>query len=611
MNQQTITPLELIRVVTAGSIDDGKSTLIGRLLYDTDQIYEDQLEAVKKASSNEGDLDFSLFTDGLAAEREQGITIDVAYRHISSSKRRFIIADVPGHVQYTKNMITGAANADIALLLVDASKGLLPQTKRHLSLCNLLGIQHCAVAINKMDAVSYSAKQFEYIRNSISAFCSKIQMKNAYCIPISSLKGDMVVGRLGNMPWFKGKTILEYLEEVDISSQTHAQRVRLPVQYIIKLGSNNRYYAGMLEGGTLRIGDTISVWPSGQRSVVEKIYAGDAYVEKAEKNQSIILKLKEEIDISRGDMITDILETPHHSTTFEALLTWLSTDPLRLKSRYQLKHSTKDVFCKIETITDVLEIDSMEWKASTNLSQNDIGHAIISTTEPVIIDAFNDNKNTGSFIIIDEITKDTVAAGIIQSVHKNAILWQKRIKSQSLKGSVIWLTGLSGSGKTTIAELVKNKLHGLGYAVEILDGDVVRSELNQQLGYSQKDREENVRIAAFCAKKLMKYGVVVIAAFISPYRSLRQEVRKTLGDLFIEVHISTPLDVCEARDPKGLYKKARSGEIKHFTGIHDAYEAPIHPELAIDTVSCTPDHCADTIVQYLETSLYEHKYNHT
>lgn len=602
MNHQDLISHELVRVVTAGSIDDGKSTLIGRLLYDTDQVYDDQLEAVKKASSREGGFDFSLFTDGLTAEREQGITIDVAYRHISSSKRRFIIADVPGHIQYTKNMITGATNADIALLLVDANKGLLPQTKRHLSLCNLLGIQHCAVAINKMDMTSYSVRYYEHIRNSIIAFCTQIKMKGAYCIPVSSLKGDMVVQRFDNMPWFTGKTILEYLDEVDVSSQERAQRVRLPVQYVMKLGSNNRYYAGKLEGGTLCRGDTITVWPSGQRAAVEKIYVGDTYVEKAQKNQSILLKLKEEVDISRGDMITDILETPFCATTFEALLMWLSPESLRSKSRYQLKHTTRDAFCKIESITDVLEIDSMEWKASGNLNQNDIGHARISTTEPIIIDAFNTNKHTGSFIIIDEITKDTVAAGIIQTVQKNTIVQQRRVKSRSLNGSVIWLTGLSGSGKTTLAELVKNKLHESGYAAEILDGDVMRSELNQQLGFSQKDREENVRIAAFCAKKLAKYGVIVIAAFISPYHALRQEVRKKLGNLFIEVHISTPLDICEARDPKGLYKKARAGEIKQFTGINDIYEAPLHPELVIDTTSCAPDHCADMIVHYL----YDH-----
>ncbi len=602
MNQQDIALHDLIRVVTAGSIDDGKSTLIGRLLYDTDQIYEDQIEAVKKASCIENGLDFSLFTDGLAAEREQGITIDVAYRYFSSPRRRFIIADVPGHVQYTKNMITGAANADIALLLVDASKGLLPQTKRHLSLCSLLGIQHCVVAINKMDTVSYSVEQFEYIRNSISAFCNQIKIRNVYCIPVSSLRGDMVVHRFGNMSWFKGKTILEYLKDVDISMQANPQRIRLPIQYVLKLGSNNRYYAGKLEEGIVCSGDTISVWPSGKRSVVEKIYVGDASIGRAQRNQSIMLKLKDEVDISRGDMITDTIETPFCATMFEALLTWLSAEPLRLKSRYQLKHSTKDVFCKIETIADMLEIDSMKWKKSTNFNQNDIGHAIVSTTEPIMIDAFDDNKHTGSFIIIDEITKDTVAAGIIQVIKRDGTMEQKRAKSQSLNGSLIWLTGLSGSGKSTIAELVRDKLNVSGYEVEILDGDVLRSELNSELGFSQKDREENVRIAAYCGKKLIKHGVVVIAAFISPYRALREEVRKTFGDLFIEVHVSTPLDVCEERDPKGLYKKARTGEIKNFTGIHDTYEAPLHPELTIDTALYTPDRCADIVVHYL----YEH-----
>lgn len=434
MNQHTVALQKPLMVVTAGNIDDGKSTLIGRLLYDTYQIYDDQLEAVKKDSGIKGGMDFSLFTDGLAAEREQGITIDVTYRYISSPKRRFIIADVPGHVQYTKNMITGAANADIVLLLVDVDKGLLPQTKRHVSLCNLLGIQHCVVVINKMDAVSYSVQQFEYIRNSINAFCSQIKMKNVYCIPASSLRGDMVVQRFGNMPWFKGKTILEYLEEVDISPQAHAQHVRLPIQYVIKLGSNNRYYAGRIEGGAVRLGDTISVWPSGQRSTVEKIYVGYSYVEKAQRDQSIMLKLKEEVDIGRGDMITDTIETPLCAIIFEALLIWFSAEPLRLESRYQLKHSTKDVFCKIETIIDVLEIDSMKWKTSANLNQNDIGYAIISTIEPIMIDAFNDNKHTGSFIVIDEITKDTVAAGIIQTIHRDTVQRQKHMSRTQFFG---------------------------------------------------------------------------------------------------------------------------------------------------------------------------------
>ncbi|SMB21907.1 Bifunctional enzyme NodQ [Includes: Sulfate adenylyltransferase subunit 1; Adenylyl-sulfate kinase] [Sterolibacterium denitrificans] len=605
---------ELLRFITCGSVDDGKSTLIGRLLYESKMLFEDQLSALEADSKKMGtqgeNLDFALLVDGLAAEREQGITIDVAYRFFSTDQRKFIVADTPGHEQYTRNMVTGASTADVAILMVDSRRGILTQTRRHSYLVSLMGIRHIVVAINKMDLVDYSEATFRAIVEDYREFAGKIGLSHITFIPLSAYKGDNITTQSANMPWYHGTTLMGYLESVEIDAE-RMQRAsfRLPVQWVNRPNLDFRGFAGTVASGIIRVGERIRTQPSGRESTVARIVTADGDLAQAVAGQAITLTLADEIDISRGDVISSIDGPASVADQFEATIVWMTDEAMLPGRRYLLKIGTCTVNAEIGHLKHKVNVNTLEQLAATRLELNEIGVCNLSLDKPIAFDPYKDNRETGGFILIDRMSNNTIAAGMLDfalrrasNIHMQHVDIDKSVRSaqKKQKACVLWLTGLSGSGKSTIANLVEKKLHALDKHTYLLDGDNVRHGLSKDLGFTEADRVENIRRIAEVAKLMIDAGLIVITAFISPFAAERRMARSLVeAEEFIEIHVDTPLNVAEERDPKGLYKKARRGELKNFTGIDSPYEAPEHPELRIDTTRCTPDQAADQVIRKL------------
>ncbi|UUL82998.1 sulfate adenylyltransferase subunit CysN [Sphingomonas qomolangmaensis] len=602
----------MLRFITCGSVDDGKSTLIGRLLYDSKQIFEDQLSALESDSKRVGtqgqNIDFALLVDGLAAEREQGITIDVAYRFFATPARKFIVADTPGHEQYTRNMVTGASTADLAVILTDARKGVLTQTRRHSYLAQLVGIRHIVLAVNKMDLVGYDQSRFDAIVEDYRAFANEIGIDAFTAIPISGLGGDNIVDRSTAMDWYAGPTLMHHLDTVEIDADREAARpFRMGVQWVNRPNLDFRGFAGMIASGSISVGDPIRVLPSGRSSTVARIVTFGGDLRSARAGQSVTLTLADEIDCSRGDIIAAADDAPQVADQFEAKLVWLDAEPLLPGRAYWLKIGTQTVSATVQAPKCTIDVNTLQSLAATTLHLNDIGETEIITDRPIAFEAYADSRELGGFILIDRMTNRTVAAGMLsyalrraQNVHWQAVEVTReahaRQKGQTPK--LLWFTGLSGSGKSTIANLVEKRLHALGKHSFLLDGDNVRHGLNRDLGFGDADRIENIRRVGEVAKLMTDAGLIVLTAFISPFRAERELVRSLLPDgEFVEIFIDTPLDVAEQRDVKGLYKKARSGEIPHFTGISSPYEAPETPDIHIDTRRLTPEEAAEAIVE--------------
>jgi len=605
----------MLRFITCGSVDDGKSTLIGRLLYESQLLFEDQLAALeadsKKVGTQGDELDFALLLDGLTAEREQGITIDVAYRYFSTERRKFIVADTPGHEQYTRNMVTGASTADCAVILIDARKGVLTQTRRHSYLVSLLGIQHVAAAVNKMDLVGYSEGRFLEIQEEYAGLVAQIGLSDALCLPVSGLRGDNVVTASAQLPWYEGPTLLGYLEGVEVD-EDRMQRApfRLPVQWVNRPNTDFRGFSGTIAGGTVAPGERIVVLPSGRESEVDRIVTYDGDLDVAVSGQSVTLTLTDEVDISRGDVIAKMAERPGVADQFEATLVWMADDPMLPGRNYLMRIGGNVATATIMPLKYKLEVNSLEHLAATKLDLNEIGVCAIELDRSIAFDPYEENRETGGFILIDRITYETVAAGLLrfalrrsENVHWQAIDVDKAARSalSRQKPCIVWLTGLSGAGKSTIANLVERRLHSLGHHTYILDGDNVRHGLNKDLGFTDADRVENVRRVGEVAKLMVDAGLIVLVSFISPFRSERRSVRALVEEgEFIEVFVDAPLSVVEARDPKGLYKRARRGEVKNFTGIDSPYEAPEHPELHLDTSILTPEEAIARVIEVME-----------
>ncbi|HMB26353.1 MAG TPA: adenylyl-sulfate kinase [Patescibacteria group bacterium] len=591
--------IELLRISTAGSVDDGKSTLIGRMLHDCHSIFEDQYLSVKKTCDKVGkEVDLAFLLDGLKAEREQGITIDVAYRYFSTPKRRFIIADVPGHEQYTRNMMTGASNSNLALILCDARKGLLIQSKRHLFIAALLGIPHVLVVVNKMDLVDYDQKIFNKIKQDFSDFCSKLNIKDLQFTPVSALKGDMVVDRGHNMPWYNGRTILDYLENIQITADRNLIDFRFPVQSVVRPNQDFRGYTGKIEGGIIRRGDRVRILPANNKSSIKEIYVNGSRQDYAFNPLSALLSLEDELDISRGDMIVKEQNMSEVSDNFEATVCWMSDEPLAENKNYIIKHTSRTSNGFVERLRYRINMDDLHREEKSKLYLNEMGRVYIRTQDSLSFDPYQKNRHTGNFIIIDPISKNTVGAGIINKKVKNAETGGYIHRVKDNKGGVMWFTGLSGSGKSTIADKLYVVLKNMGVRCERLDGDIVRQALTRDLGFSKEDRDKNIERVSYVAGLLSKHDVLVLATFISPYK----EHRKTASfhtDKFLEVFVDAPLDICIKRDVKGLYKKALNGEIDNFTGISAPYEAPDNPHICCQTHENTVDECVEQIIDYL------------
>ncbi|ANP47517.1 sulfate adenylyltransferase subunit CysN [Candidatus Viadribacter manganicus] len=604
----------LLRFITCGSVDDGKSTLIGRLLYDSKMIFEDQLAALEKDSktvgTQGGELDLALLVDGLAAEREQGITIDVAYRFFSTDKRKFIVADTPGHEQYTRNMVTGASTADLAVILIDARKGVLTQTRRHSYLVQLMGIRHAVLAVNKMDLVDWSQERFDAIVSDYRRFAEQIGLKSVLAIPLSGLTGDNVTSRSGRAPWYDGPVLMEQLETVEIDE---ARRVsgplRFPVQSVNRPNADFRGFAGQIVSGRVKPGDAIRVSPSGKTSTVDRIVTQDGDLGEAIAGQSVTLTLRDEIDCSRGDIISAADDPPEASDQFETTLIWMSEEPALPGRPYWLKIGARTVSATITEIKHKINVNTLEHLAAKVLEPNEIAVCNISLDQAVAFDAYEQNSDTGGFILIDRTSNATAGAGLIRFALRRAqnVHWQSidvtrsaRAEIKGQKPAVLWFTGLSGAGKSTIANLVDKKLHSLGKHTVVLDGDNVRHGLNRDLGFTDADRVENVRRVAEVAKLMADAGLIVLVSFISPFRAERDMARRLMCDgEFYEVFVDTSLAEAEKRDVKGLYKKARSGQLKNFTGVDSPYERPENPEFHIDTATTDAASAAALIVDKL------------
>ena len=604
----------LLRFITCGSVDDGKSTLIGRLLYDAKLLFEDQLAAVEADSrrwgTQGGQIDFALLVDGLAAEREQGITIDVAYRYFSTEWRKFIVADTPGHEQYTRNMITGASTADAAVILVDARKGVLTQTRRHSCLVGLMGITQVVLAVNKMDLVGYDADVFRGIVDDYLQFAQRIGLQHVSAIPLSALVGDNMMQPSAHTPWYEGPTLLGWLETVE-KDETRQQRapLRLPVQWVNRPDPDFRGFAGSIASGVVRPGDAVRIQPSGRETRVARVIGPDGDLPLAVAGQAVTLTLADEVDVSRGDLIASADRPPEVADQFEATLVWMADEPMYPGRPYLLKAGTRMVNATVTEPKYRINVNTLEHLATKQLALNEIGVVNLSLDRAIAFDAYRDNRETGSFILIDRLSHATVGAGMLHfalrrahNIHLQHVDVDKAARA-ALKGQrpcVVWFTGLSGSGKSTIANLVEKRLHALGRHTYLLDGDNVRHGLNRDLGFTAADRVENIRRIAEVARLLVDAGLIVIAAFISPFRAERAMARTRVEDgEFIEVHVDTPLQVAEARDPKGLYHKARRGELKNFTGIDSPYEAPEQPELRIDTTALSAQQAAERVMQFL------------
>ena len=612
----------MLRFITCGSVDDGKSTLIGRLLYDSKMIFEDQLAALETDSKRVGtqgqEIDFALLVDGLAAEREQGITIDVAYRFFNTEKRKFIVADCPGHEQYTRNMVTGASTADLAVILIDSRKGVLTQTRRHSYLCHLIGIRNIVLAVNKMDLVDYSQEIFDTIVSEYTDFANSIGIENFTAMPISGFKGDNITTLSANTPWYKGPTLVDHLETVEVLGSVDVDKpFRMPVQWVNRPNLDFRGFSGLVATGSVQTGDKIRVLPSGKTTTVTRIVTmpdpdgkdGDGDLDMAMAGQSVTLCFADEIDCSRGDIIATSDNPPQASDQFEATIVWLNDTPLHVGRAYWLKLGTQTVSVTVQEPKYTVNVNTLEHLAAKSLELNEIGVAEIATDRPIVFEPYAENRALGGFILIDKMSNATVAAGMLhfslrraQNVHWQALdIGRKQhadLKNQ--KPAVLWFTGLSGSGKSTIANLVEKKLHRMNRHTFLLDGDNVRHGLNKDLGFTEADRIENIRRVGEVARLMADAGLIVITAFISPFRAEREMVRGMLPEgEFVEVFIDTPLEVAEERDVKGLYKKARSGELKNFTGIDSPYETPANPEIRIDTTKLGPEEAATLIVDTL------------
>ncbi|ENY80039.1 sulfate adenylyltransferase subunit CysN [Sphingopyxis sp. MC1] len=604
----------LLRFITCGSVDDGKSTLIGRLLYDSKMIFEDQLAALeadsKRVGTQGGEIDFALLVDGLAAEREQGITIDVAYRFFTTEKRKFIVADTPGHEQYTRNMVTGASTADLAVILVDARKGVLTQTRRHSFLAHLLGIRHIVLAVNKMDLVGYDKAVFDRITLAYRAFASEIGITNFTAIPISGFKGDNITALSANTPWFKGPALVDHLETVEIGGTAdEAKPFRMPVQWVNRPNLDFRGFSGQLASGKVKPGDAVRILPSGKTTTIDRIVTLDGDLNEAVAGQSVTLTLADEVDCSRGDVIAAAAAPPEAADQFEATLVWMADEAMIAGRAYWLKLATQSVSATVQAPKYEINVNTLDRLAAKTLDLNGIGVVEVSTDKPITFEAYADNKTLGGFILIDKLTNATVAAGMLhfslrraQNVHWQAsdIDRDMRANLKNQRPALLWFTGLSGSGKSTIANLVEKKLHRMNRHSFLLDGDNVRHGLNKDLGFTEADRIENIRRVGEVAKLMTDAGLIVITAFISPFRAEREMVRAMLPEgEFLEIFIDTPLAEAERRDVKGLYKKARAGQLKNFTGIDSPYEAPEAPEIRIDTTAMTAEEAADLIVERL------------
>lgn len=603
MNQD----VELLRLSTAGSVDDGKSTLIGRLLYDCHCIYEDQLAAVGKVSKRRGqrDVDLSLLLDGLSAEREQGITIDVAYRYFATMDRKFIIADTPGHEQYTRNMVTGASTSDVALILSDSRKGLLKQSKRHLFVASLIGISHILIVINKMDLVKYDREAFERIKKDFVNFAAKLEINDLQFIPASALNGDMIVSRGENLDWYQGPTILSYLENLPVTIDRNLIDFRFPVQCVIRPHQDFRGYAGKIQSGTIKKGERIMVLPSGVCATVESILYDGKEVEMAFTPQSVVITLNREVDVSRGDFIVRENNLPVVSNNLEAMLCWFDEKQnMKLNKRYLMKIGTKTVPCFIESMNYKMDVETLHRDVVANsLALNEIGRVHVHTSDSVIYDVYSENRNTGCFILIDELTNQTVSAGIVldKGDKMRFVLGNGVLKAK--KGACLWFTGLSGSGKTTIAEKLAEYFKNRGIDFERIDGDVMRENISSDLRFTKEDRDRNIDRASYVAGLLSKHGVFAICTFISPYADKRRDIKGKVHN-FVEIYVNTSLEVCENRDVKGFYKRARAGEMENFTGISDPYEIPLDPDLEIKTLECSVDEAAQKVVEFLINNGY-------
>jgi bifunctional enzyme CysN/CysC len=621
-------PADLLRFATAGSVDDGKSTLIGRLLYDSKQVLSDQLEHVEQASERMGHdfLDLSLLTDGLRAEREQGITIDVAYRYFATTQRRFIIADTPGHEQYTRNMVTGASTADLAIVLVDARKGVLAQSKRHAFISSLLAIPHVVVCVNKMDLVDYDEGVFDAIVEDFDRFAARLEMSDVTFIPISALLGDNVVERSQAMPWYQGPPLLYHLEHVHIASDRNLIDVRFPVQWVIRPPATSvadyRAYAGQVAGGVMRPGDEVVVLPGGQHSRIAGIDTFDGPVEEAFPPMSVALRLADDIDVGRGSTIVRTHNQPTVSNSFECLLCWMSERPLDRNRRYQVKHTTRTAIVGGLDVRYRIDVESLHRdESATVLELNDLGRVRMELSAPLVFDSYRRNRTTGSLIVIDEATNETVAAGVIldtevedpeteaKSERSPNVRWQgsrmtreRRWKSLGHAGATLWFTGLPGAGKSTIAAAVEERLIGAGQAAFLLDGDNLRHGLNGDLGFDEPARRENVRRTAHVARLLAESGTIALVSLVSPYAADREFACNlhTTEDLdFIEIFVDAPLELCEKRDPKGLYARARAGELAGLTGVGAPYEAPVDPDLVLGTPEETVDRGVQRVLELL------------
>ncbi len=604
----------MLRFITCGSVDDGKSTLIGRLLYDSKMIFEDQLAALESDSKRVGtqgqEIDFALLVDGLAAEREQGITIDVAYRFFATEKRKFIVADCPGHEQYTRNMVTGASTADLAVILIDARKGVLTQTRRHSFLCHQLGIKNLVLAVNKMDLIDYDQAKYDAIVADYAAFAQSIGIEGFTAIPMSGLRGDNITIRSDNTPWYSGPILIDHLEQVEVRSAVNQGKpFRMPVQWVNRPNLDFRGFSGLIAAGTVKPGDAVRVLPSGKTSTVKSVVTMDGDLEEAVAGQSVTICLNDEIDCSRGDVLAAAESPPEVADQFETTIVWMDEDPLVVGRAYWMKIGTQIVSVTVQEPKFEINVNTMEHLAAKTLRLNSIGVAEIATDRRITFEPYGENRALGGFILIDKINNRTVGAGMLHFSLRRAqnVHWQPvdvtredhaAMKNQTPR--VLWFTGLSGSGKSTIANAVEKRLALMNRHTFLLDGDNVRHGLNKDLGFTESDRIENIRRIGEVAKLMADAGLVVLTAFISPFRADRQMVRDMLPDgEFVEIHVDTPLEVAEARDVKGLYKKARAGNLKNFTGIDSPYEEPESPEIRVNTVQMTVDEAADYVIRQI------------
>ncbi len=603
----------LLRFITCGSVDDGKSSLIGRLLYESKMIFEDQFAALrddsKRIGTRGGELDFALLVDGLTAEREQGITIDVAYRFFTTEKRKFIVADTPGHEQYTRNMVTGASTADLAVILIDARKGVLTQTRRHSYIAALLGVRHIVVAVNKMDLVEYSQDIFDNIERDYRAFADQIKLDAVTCIPVSAVAGDNVTSRSARTPWYLGMGLLEYLETVKVEGPAEDSAFRMPVQWVNRPNAEFRGFAGLIASGVVRPGDALRVLPAGRTTTVARVFAGEGDASSAVAGESVTLTLADEIDVSRGDVLAAADAPPAVANQFEATIIWMHDEPLLQGRAYLLKLAAKTVTATVAPIKYRVNINTLEHLAAKKLDLNDIGVCGLELSSAIAFEPYADSRVLGGFILIDRLSNNTVGAGLLhfalrrsQNVHWQALDVNKAARAglSRQKPCILWFTGLSGAGKSTIANLVEKQLHAEGRQTYLLDGDNVRHGLNKDLGFTDEDRVENIRRVAEVARLMVDAGLIVMVSFISPFRSERRMARALVAPgEFVEVFVDTTLEQAEARDAKGLYKKARRGELKNFTGIDSPYEAPENPEIRLDTTALTPEAAAALVITHL------------